>query len=157
MTEPCACPACRWPLPALPIDTIERGPDTEQVTSTAAKKLRSPHQPTGQWIRSEKRLALYLRDEFRCLYCGTNLKGAAPADVTLDHLLPKSAGGSNDATNLITACRPCNSSRQDKPWVDFATGGAIDRIRTRIAQPLNIPLAKALIAGTAGDPELENR
>jgi len=122
---------------------------------TAQKRLRSPHQPTGQWITSAKRLAIYLRDEFRCLYCGTNLKVAAPRDITLDHLLPRSAGGNNEARNLITACRSCNSSRQDKPWVDFAPGGATDRILSRIAQPLNLTLAKALIAGTAGDAELE--
>lgn len=92
-------------------------------------------------------------------YCGTaeQERTAAPADITLDHPLAKSAGGSNDAANLVTACRSCNSSRQDKPWVDYATGGARDRIVTLIARPLNCELARALIAGTTGDPALEQR
>lgn len=119
------------------------------------KARQGQAQASGQWIRSDARLAIYIRDGFACAYCGRDLRNAAPADVTLDHLLPRSAGGTNDATNLVTACRSCNSSRQDKPWIDYATGGARDRIEQLRHRPLNIELAKALIAGTAGDPEIE--
>jgi hypothetical protein len=107
----------------------------------------SQFQPEGCWIRKEKRLAIYLRDEFHCAYCGRALRDEAAENVTLDHLLARSAGGSNDASNLVTACRSCNCSRQDRPWVDFAPGGARDRILTLIARPLNVKLAKALISG----------
>jgi 5-methylcytosine-specific restriction endonuclease McrA len=109
----------------------------------------------SKWIRPEKRLAIYIRDEFTCCYCGRDLRNADAHDVTLDHLVPRSANGSNEATNLVTACGACNYSRQDKPWVDFAPGGAVDRINTRRNQPLNIELAKALIADKAGNPTLE--
>lgn len=119
------------------------------------KARQGQAQPQGRWIRVEKRLAIYIRDGFSCAYCGQSLKSAAPADVTLDHLLPRSAGGSNDATNLVTACRSCNSSRQDRPWVDYATGGARDRIEQLRNAPLNIALAKALILDQAGDDALE--
>jgi 5-methylcytosine-specific restriction endonuclease McrA len=119
------------------------------------KARQGAAQASGCWIRPAKRLAIYVRDGFTCAYCGTDLRNAAPADVTLDHLLPRSTGGSNSPTNLITCCRSCNSSRQDKPWVDYATGGARDRIEQLRNSPLNIELAKALIAGTAGDAELE--
>lgn len=109
----------------------------------------------SKWIRKEKRLAIYIRDGFQCAYCGRDLKSAAPEEVNLDHLLPRSAGGKNEATNLITACRSCNASRQDKPWVDFATGGAVERIQQLRHAPLNVALAKAIIADEAGDAELE--
>lgn len=115
---------------------------------------------SGCWITKEKRLAIYIRDNFACAYCGCSLKNADPNLVTLDHLVPRNplvahGGGSNEATNLVTACKSCNSSRQDKPWVDYATGGAIDRINTLRHQPINIALAKALIAGTCGDAQTE--
>ena len=115
---------------------------------------------SSNWITREKRLAIYIRDGFACAYCGASLKCAEPNLVTLDHLVPRNpavahGGGGNEATNLITACKSCNSSRQDRPWVDYATGGAIDRINTLRYQPLNVPLAKAIIAGTCGDPETE--
>jgi hypothetical protein len=110
---------------------------------------------SSSWIRKEKRLALYIRDEFTCCYCGRQLKGANPREVTLDHLVPRNAGGDNQPSNLVTACLSCNSSRQDKPWVDFATGGAVERIQTRRTQPINVPLARAIILGTAGDAAVE--
>jgi hypothetical protein len=45
------------------------------------------------------------RDGHACVYCG--------ADKSLegDHIVPLSQGGSNDLTNLATACRPCNLSK----------------------------------------------
>ena len=109
----------------------------------------------GKWIRPEKRLALYIRDSFTCAYCGSDLRDAAAESVTLDHLVPRSAGGSNDATNLITACRSCNSSRQDRPWIDYATGGARDRIMTLRYASVNLELARALIEDRAGDAMIE--
>lgn len=109
----------------------------------------------SKWIRPDKRLAIYIRDGFQCAYCGRDLKDAEPHEVNLDHLLPRSAGGSNEATNLVTSCKSCNCSRQDKPWVDFAPGGARDRIEQLRNRPLNRKLAKALISGEAGDPEVE--
>lgn len=110
----------------------------------------------SKWIRPERRLAIYIRDGFTCCYCGASLKGRDAHDVTLDHLLPRSAGGGNEATNLVTACGACNYSRQDKPWVDYATGGAVDRINTLRHQPINVELAKALIEDRAGDEQAES-
>jgi 5-methylcytosine-specific restriction endonuclease McrA len=109
----------------------------------------------SKWIRPEKRLAIYIRDGFQCAYCGRDLRNAAPEEVNLDHLLPRSAGGGNEATNLITSCRSCNCSRQDKPWIDYATGGAIDRIEQLRNMPLNVALAKAILEDRAGDPDVE--
>lgn len=109
----------------------------------------------SKWIRKERRLALYIRDSFSCAYCGRDLKSAEPCEVTLDHLLPRHYGGGNENTNLVTACRSCNSSRQDKPWMDYATGGAVDRIEQLRNSPANVKLAKAIIEDEAGDPEVE--
>lgn len=118
--------------------------------------MKSGSMNGGSWIRPEKRLALYIRDGFTCAYCGRDLRNADARDVTLDHLLPRSAGGSNEATNLITACLRCNSQRGNKAYADYATGGAIDRIEQLRHAPLNAALAKAIIDGTAGDPRTED-
>ena len=69
------------------------------------------------WIRKEKRLAIYLRDGLACPYCGDTVENGAK--LSLDHLTPYSQGGSNSETNLITCCCRCNSARQDRPVHDF--------------------------------------
>jgi hypothetical protein len=54
------------------------------------------------------RCAVYARDGHRCLACGATEK------LSLDHVVPRSRGGSSRATNLITLCISCNSSRGSK-------------------------------------------
>ena len=122
---------------------------------TKTKKARSQHQPTGQWIRPEKRLAIYLRDRFCCLYCCRDLHDAPPTDITLDHVVTRSDGGGNGEDNLVTACRTCNCSRQDKPLARFAGPEARGHIRRNLKRTLKPyrTLAKALIAGECGFEE----
>jgi 5-methylcytosine-specific restriction endonuclease McrA len=43
-----------------------------------------------------------------CYWCRC---GFTVDKLTLDHLMPRSLGGSNSLENLRLACRPCNSSR----------------------------------------------
>lgn len=110
--------------------------------------------PNGmKWIRNEKRLAIYLRDGFCCGYCGKDLHNAKPGQCSLDHLTPRSEGGSNDANNLVTACLRCNMARGVAPWTQYATGGARDRIRRSIRRTLNLALAKEILAGTVSKAE----
>lgn len=122
---------------------------------TAKKKANSPHQPTGCWIRPEKRLAIYLRDSFRCVYCCADLHSADPRDITLDHLVAKVDGGNNKETNLVTACRTCNCSRQDTPLNRFAGKETRADIKRLTARKLGryIKLAKGLISGETGFEE----
>lgn len=119
------------------------------MTNAKRKRARSTHQPTGQWIRTDKRLAIYLRDRFSCLYCLRDLHGADPADITLDHVVPVSDGGKNAPDNLVTACRHCNCTRQDQPVERFAgreTQAHIHRNLRRDLKPYR-KLAKAILAG----------
>lgn len=112
----------------------------------------------GSWITPARRLAIYLRDGFACAYCGVDMHGFDPFNVTLDHLECRSGGESDHGEhNLVTSCRKCNSARQDKPWRQYATGGAIARIQNLRRRKLNMALARAIINGTAGDPRVEAR
>ena len=48
------------------------------------------------------RFNLFLRDAFACQYCGSQ------ADLTFDHIQPRSRGGRTSWENIVTACAPCN-------------------------------------------------
>lgn len=69
------------------------------------------------WIKREKRLALYLRDGLACVYCGDGVEDGAT--LTLDHLTPNVKGGTNDASNLVTACHRCNTARGTRSVAAF--------------------------------------
>lgn len=60
----------------------------------------------------ERKIMVWKRDKWRCRYCGENLLGTGQA--TVDHVIPKSKGGSNRMANLVTACVPCNQAKADK-------------------------------------------
>lgn len=110
------------------------------------------------WIRQDKRLAIYLRDGLACGYCGEAAEQGA--QLTLDHLKPHSKGGSNHETNLVTCCSRCNSSRGNRPVATFARAVAeyrnhgltaeqvISHVRNCAARSLKGPReeAKSLIA-----------
>lgn len=81
---------------------------------------------TKNWIRRDKRIAIYLRDGFQCAYCGASAEDRGVM-LSLDHLICRSAGGGNNASNLITACVACNSRRRDTPldqWLGSIKDGA---------------------------------
>ena len=53
--------------------------------------------------RKISRRALFARDGWRCVYCGT-----ASGRLTLDHVVPRSRGGDSVWENVVTSCAPCN-------------------------------------------------
>ena len=61
----------------------------------------------GQTPTQRTRLQVYVRDHFKCVYCGQVY------DLTVDHVIPVSKGGLSDPMNLVTACAPCNRAKAD--------------------------------------------
>lgn len=52
--------------------------------------------------------SLFARDQYLCLYCGERF---ARSNLTRDHIVPRSRGGRDGWTNVVTACRPCNNRK----------------------------------------------
>ena len=53
---------------------------------------------------------MFQRDKFTCQYCG---KTTPEVILEVDHVTPKSKGGTDDFDNLITSCRECNRGKSD--------------------------------------------
>jgi 5-methylcytosine-specific restriction endonuclease McrA len=59
--------------------------------------------------RKISRRALFARDNWRCVYCGTS-----GGRLTLDHVVPRSRGGDSVWENVVTSCAPCNLRKGDR-------------------------------------------
>lgn len=97
----------------------------------------------SKWIRQEKRLAIYHRDGFACVYCRAS--GDDGTLLSLDHLLACELGGTNEASNLVTCCVSCNSSKRDltmRAWYAILRDRGVDTsaIATRIRRQIRIRL-----------------
>lgn len=53
------------------------------------------------------RRAVFARDNNRCQYCGA-------AAENIDHVVPRSRGGTHTWDNVVAACRPCNARKEDR-------------------------------------------
>jgi 5-methylcytosine-specific restriction endonuclease McrA len=108
---------------------------------------------------SLSRRAVFIRDNFECQYCGR------PAE-NVDHVVPKSKGGPHTWDNVVAACRPCNSRKENRSPADVGLRlkhpptqphdsvwivVAVDRVDPQWEQYLRLPftLPEKLIAQTA--------
>jgi len=51
------------------------------------------------------RFNIYARDDSTCQYCGRRFPRS---DLNLDHVVPRSRGGSTNWENVVCSCVPCN-------------------------------------------------
>ena len=75
------------------------------------EKIRDDAKIRQRRLRFRKVGLEYVGDEI-CAYCGAEA-------VTVDHIIPKSKGGSDLAKNAVPCCKSCNSAKGNKDLVDF--------------------------------------
>jgi 5-methylcytosine-specific restriction endonuclease McrA len=80
------------------------------------------------------RRAVFVRDHERCQYCG----GLADS---IDHIIPRSRGGTHEWDNVAAACRPCNLRKRDR---------TPDEAGMRLANLPRAPREEAWIAVAVG-------
>jgi 5-methylcytosine-specific restriction endonuclease McrA len=68
-----------------------------------ARYVRVPYQARV----ALNRRAVFARDGHRCQYCG----GVAE---NIDHVVPRSRGGTHTWDNVVAACRRCNAKKEDR-------------------------------------------
>lgn len=64
--------------------------------------------PARKPIPKRLRFEILRRDNHACRYCGAT---APDARLTIDHVVPVVLGGSDDPSNLVSACRDCNAGK----------------------------------------------
>jgi HNH endonuclease len=73
------------------------------------------------------RFEILRRDNSTCTYCGAK---SPDVKLVVDHVVPKALGGTDEVTNLTTACEPCNNGKAsvapDSPIAADVKAGAIE-------------------------------
>ena len=91
-----------------------------QITRSVAWLLMSKQSSRGsEW--EAIRLRILNRDGWLCAYCGKALEGK---DATVDHIVPKDAGGTDEDHNLVACCLTDNGRKTNKvmirmPWFNI--------------------------------------
>lgn len=74
------------------------------------------------------RFEVFKRDSFTCQYCG---RKAPDVILHVDHVDPKSGGGSDDLLNLVTSCLDCNSGKGPRRLSDQS---ALEKQRAQLEE-----------------------
>ena len=65
--------------------------------------------PRDAHSRKITRRAVFARDRWSCQYCGSER-----STLTVDHVIPRSKGGTSGWENIVTCCAPCNRRKGDR-------------------------------------------
>ena len=86
--------------------------ERSRVVSSSIVMIRGRHRsPLGRAHVGLSKYRLFARDRHVCAYCGTR---CAEADLTVEHIVPVSRGGRHEWTNVVTACRSCNTRKGNR-------------------------------------------
>jgi|ERR1019366_8826603 hypothetical protein len=85
------------------------------------------------------RFEIFKRDSFTCQYCGRSAPGVP---ICVDHIEAVVAGGSDDPSNLLTACVDCNAGKSDVPVSKDTLAELTERMKKKGTVNLNVPRPK---------------
>jgi len=96
-----------------------------------ATELKLPGTSLGDYGK-----AIYEKYHFTCIYCGFDGRiFDSWMQLSIDHILPRVNGGTNDPSNLVVACRACNSITSRMRFAANDTSESIiNQKRQRVAE-----------------------
>jgi hypothetical protein len=89
----------------------------DQTLETYSPRAQTGHQGISKALRD----SIYIRDNHSCQnpYCTTPENAGRSVTLTLDHKIPYSHQGADDADNLHTLCHSCNARKHARTWEAF--------------------------------------
>lgn len=78
--------------------------DTAQMSSNS--KLYGIKYQQGPLYQNKLRSFIFSRSNDKCVYCGAKA-------TEIDHVIPRSSGGTNSIYNLVASCRNCNQMKSN--------------------------------------------
>jgi 5-methylcytosine-specific restriction endonuclease McrA len=68
-----------------------------------------------------------------CFYCAVEFSGDGDLARTVDHRVPRGAGGTDGLANMVFACRGCNQRKRDLPEETFVASGWLARRKQAVS------------------------
>lgn len=93
------------------VAAIQTGRMTEDQLYKAGEK--TPQQQ--RTVPLKLRYGILKRDAYTCVKCGAKPEPNNDVRLEVDHIVPKSKGGTDDLHNLQTLCWKCNQGKKDQP------------------------------------------
>jgi hypothetical protein len=84
-----------------------------QLYSSSKELLYNLEATSSSEARKKWRQSIKEHWGYQCAYCGSK------ENLTLDHITPKSKGGTDRITNLLCSCKSCNLSKGHTYWSDW--------------------------------------
>ena len=106
------------------------------IQRPANPDIRGVEYQQGPLYQTTLRAFVYHRDRGKCQYCGKRPGKDNP--LTLDHIVPRAAGGTDRPDNIAAACRQCNQAKGDLPVEEFLSRrpAALTRVQAQLSKPL---------------------
>ena len=114
--------AARSPISAIQVETVRF--DTQLMDHPTISGVQYQQ---GELHGYEVREYLLQKWGRQCAYCG-----AQEVPLEVEHIIPKSRGGSNRVSNLTLACQPCNVAKNSQTAAEFG----YPTIQVQARQPL---------------------
>ncbi len=86
---------------------VLHSPSTEMKMPTVVKLIYQVDRPLPKLKLSRQNLLA--RDRYTCQYCGKRSKS-----LTIDHVIPRTRGGTSSWENLVACCETCNNKKGNR-------------------------------------------
>ena len=102
----------------------EREKERLLLTKTERQQVKRRRKQQQKMERLLLKHQLLHEQRWRCYICGCGLNSRQRP--TIEHVVPKSRGGSNEPRNLRIACQPCNVDKNDWRYAEVLLGFRLD-------------------------------
>jgi 5-methylcytosine-specific restriction endonuclease McrA len=132
-----ACRLQRWaPLTAVHVERVA----FDVQAAGHGQPLLGVEYCYGTLHGAEVREYLLAKWDRTCAYCG-----ATGVPLNIEHIRPRSRGGSDRISNLALACVPCNEAKAARPLEEFLHTG---RVAVRSSGSFSVRTAQGLVLDT---------
>lgn len=104
-----------WPKGGISLDDLNDPQRLEELYRAVEERQKLRSVPSRLDDQARLREEVFKRDGWRCRWCGRR------GHLSVDHIHPRSRGGSDNLDNLQTLCRSCNSRKGTSTMVRVKT------------------------------------